>query len=348
MTATMPAVDLGRYARQVIHPAVGEEGQRRLAGARALLVGCGALGTHIADTLARAGVGSLRVVDRDFVELNNLQRQVLFDEGDLARGLPKAIAAADKLARVNSTIAVEPVVDDVNAGNIADLIAGVDVIVDGTDNFETRYLLNDAAARAGIPWVYGGVLASYGMTMTVIPGDTACLRCVFPDPPAPGSAPTCDTAGVLGPAVAAIAAIQATEALKLLLGARDEVNRDLLSIDVWRLSFDRLPVRRTPGCPTCGDGERVYPFLEYGASSRTTTLCGRNAVQVTPNPPAALALPALAARLGSAGAVSHNQHLLRFRTGDHELVIFPTGRAIVHGTDDPAVARSLYARYVGS
>jgi molybdopterin-synthase adenylyltransferase len=224
----------------------------------------------------------------------------------------------------------------------------VDVIVDGTDNFETRYLLNDAAARAGLPWVYGGVLASYGMTMTVIPGDTACLRCVFPDPPAPGSAPTCDTAGVLGPAVAAIAAIQATEALKLLLGARDEVNRDLLSIDVWRLSFDRLPVRRTPGCPTCGDGERVYPFLEYGASSRTTTLCGRNAVQVTPNPPAALALPALAARLGSAGAVSHNQHLLRFRTGDHELVIFPTGRAIVHGTDDPAVARSLYARYVGS
>ena len=341
------AADLGRYARQMIHPAIGEEGQRALGAARVLIVGCGALGTHIADGLARAGVGFLRIVDRDFVELHNLQLQVLFDEDDQERGTPKALAAAEKLRRINSTIAVEPVVDDVNAGNIATLSADVDLIVDGTDNFETRYLLNDAAVRAGKPWVYGGVLATWGMTMTIVPGDTACLRCVFPDPPPPGAAPTCDTAGVLGPAVATIAALETSEALKLLLGARDATNRDLVAFDVWRLSLDRLPAPRRPDCPACGDGPRSYPFLEYAASSRTTALCGRNAVQITVSPPATIALPALAARLRAAGAVSHNEHLLRFRPGDHELVIFPNGRAIVHGTDDPATARSLYARYIG-
>ena len=341
---------LARYARQVIHPAVGAEGQRRIAAGRVLLVGCGALGTHIADALARAGVGYLRIVDRDFIELNNLQRQVLFDEHDLARGLPKAVAAAEKLARINSTIAVEPHVDDVNAGNIVALVEGVDVVVDGTDNFETRYLLNDAAVRAGKAWVYGGVLASYGMTMTVVPGETACLRCVFRDPPPPGLAPTCDTAGVLGPAVAAVAALQASETLKLLLGAHDAINRDLLSLDVWRLAFDRLPVSRAADCPTCGDGERHYPFLDYGAASRTTSLCGRNAVQIALNPPASLALADLAARLGASGSVAHNQHLLRFRPDSppgYELVLFPNGRAIVHGTDDPATAKSLYSRYIG-
>ena len=342
--------DLARYARQMIHPAIGEAGQRRLAAGRVLLVGCGALGTHIADGLARAGVGYLRVVDRDFIELNNLQRQVLFDEDDLARGLPKAVAAAGKLRRINSSVAVEPIVDDANAGNIAALVDGVDVLVDGTDNFETRYLLNDAAVKAGTPWVYGGVLATYGMTMTVLPGETACLRCVFRDPPAPGLAPTCDTAGVLGPAVAAVAALEVAETLKLLLGARDALNRDLLSVDVWRLTFDRLPVPRASDCPTCGDGTREYPFLDFGAASRTTTLCGRNAVQVAVNPPATLALPALAERLRGSGAVTYNAHLLRFRPdgpADHEIVLFPNGRAIIHGTDDAAAAKSLYARYIG-
>lgn len=349
LSAPPTATDQSRYARQMIHPAIGEAGQRRLAAARVLLVGCGALGTHIADTLARAGVGFLRVVDRDFVELHNLQRQVLFDEADVARGQPKALAAAAQLRRINSAVAVEPLVDDVNAGNIAALIADVDLIVDGTDNFETRYLLNDAAVRAGTPWIYGGVLATYGMTMTILPGETACLRCAFPAPPPAGAAPTCDTAGVLGPAVATIAALQATEALKVLLGARDAVNRDLLAFDVWRLSFDRLLIGRKADCPTCGDGPRAYPFLDYAAASRTTTLCGRNAVQVAVLPPAALALPDLADRLRAAGTVSHNEHLLRFRpaTGDQHLVIFPNGRAIVHGTDDPALAKTLYARYIG-
>lgn len=340
----------GRYARQTIFPAIGEAGQRALGEARVLLVGCGALGTHVADTLVRAGVGFLRLVDRDFVELHNLQRQVLFDEDDQARGVPKALAAAEKLRRVNSTVTVEPIVDDANAGNIAALIDGVQLIIDGTDNFETRYLLNDAALRAGRPWIYGGVLASYGMTMTILPGETACLRCTFPDPPPPGEAPTCETAGVLGPAVALVAAFQATEALKLLVGARDAINRDLLAVDIWRLTVDRLPAARQGDCPACGDGPRSYPFLERAAASRTVTLCGRNAVQVSVNPPPQVALAALADRLRPVGAVSHNAHLLRFRPAEHaaqELVIFPNGRAIIHGTDEPAVARSLYARYVG-
>lgn len=345
--STAAPTDFSRYVRQMIHPAIGEAGQERLADARVLLVGCGALGTHIADTLARAGVGFLRIADRDFVELHNLQRQTLFDEGDVAAGQPKALAAVEKLRQINSAVTFDPVIDDVNAGNIAALSRGVDVIVDGADNFETRYLLNDAAVRAGIPWVYGGVLATYGMTMTIVPGATACLRCVFRDAPEPGLAPTCDTAGVLGPAVAAVAAIEAAEVLKLLLGAREALNRDLLALDIWRLTFDRLPVSRAADCPTCGDGERSYPFLEYGAASRTTALCGRNAVQVTVLPPATLALPVLADRLRTAGTVQYNEHLLRLRLPEHELVVFPTGRAIVHGTDDPVAAKTLYARYIG-
>jgi adenylyltransferase/sulfurtransferase len=347
MATTAP--DLRRYARQMIHPAIGEAGQRALGGARVLIVGCGALGTHVADTLTRAGVGFLRIVDRDFVDLHNLQRQVLFDEDDLARGLPKALAAAEKLRRINSDVTIEPIVDDANAGNIQALVEGIELIVDGTDNFETRYLLNDVAARAGIPWVYGGVLATYGMTLTILPGETACLRCLFPDPPPPGAAPTCETAGVLAPAVALIAAIEAAEAIKILVGARGAVNRELLAIDIWRLSVDRLPAARQIACPTCGDGPRVYPFLDLAAASRTVALCGRNAVQITLAAPAALALPDLAARLRPAGEVRHNEHLLRFRPieGGQELVIFPNGRAIVHGTDETRLARSLYARYVG-
>jgi molybdopterin/thiamine biosynthesis adenylyltransferase len=341
--------ELRRYTRQMIHPAIGVDGQRALAEARVLIVGCGALGTHIADTLARAGVGFLRIVDRDFVELHNLQRQVLFDEDDLARGTPKALAATEKLRRINSTIAIEPIVDDANAANIAALIAGIDLIVDGTDNFETRYLLNDAAARAGLPWIYGGVLASYGMTLTILPGETACLRCLFPEPPPPGAAPTCDTAGVLAPAVALIAAIEAAEALKILTGARDATSRELLAFDVWRLTVDRLPALRQADCPTCGDGPRSYPFLDPDTASRSVSLCGRNAVQITLANPPAFALAGLAERLAAAGSVRHNEHLLRFRPaeGGHELVIFPNGRTIVHGTDDTALARGLYARYVG-
>ncbi len=338
-----------RYLRQMIHPAIGQAGQRKLAAARVLIVGCGALGTHVADTLARAGVGFLRIVDRDFVDLHNLQRQVLFDEADLAAGLPKALAAAEKLQRINSTVTVEPVVDDANAGNIAALIDQIDLIIDGTDNFETRYLLNDAAVRAKLPWIYGGVLATAGMTMTILPGETACLRCLFPDPPPPGVAPTCETAGVIAPAVATIAALEATEAMKIIVGATDAINRELLACDVWRLTFDRLPAIRQTDCPTCGDGPHEYPFLELAGNTRSVALCGRNTVQITPPGTVSLALPDLAERLSTVGTVRQNAHLLRFQPTEQaqELVVFPNGRTLIHGTDDLAVARSLYARYIG-
>lgn len=336
-----------RYARQTVLPRIGAAGQARLSNSRVLVAGCGALGTHVAEALARAGTGYLRLVDRDYVELSNLQRQVLFDENDVASGQPKAIAARNRLATINSAIAIDAVVDDLNAANIAKHADGIDLIVDATDNFETRYLVNDAAVRAGIPWIYGGVLATHGVTMTIVPGQTACLRCAFPEPAEPGSAPTCDTAGVLGPAVALIAAIQAAEALKVLVGSLHDVNDTLLSIDAWTLAFTRLRVPRDPACPACGDGAREYPFLQPHCGTRTTVLCGRDTVQVTMQSPARLALDLLADKLRDAGAVRHNEHLLRLQLEERELVIFPNGRVLVHGTDDPAVARSLVARYVG-
>lgn len=335
-----------RYSRQAIFAGVGPQGQRRLEGTRVCLIGAGALGTHIANMLVRAGIGFLRLVDRDVPELSNLQRQILFDESDLDAGEPKAVVAARKLAAANSQVQIDARALDVNQTNIEGLIADVDVVVDGTDNFEVRYLVNDACVKLGKPWVYGGVIGSYGMSMTIIPGETACLRCVFPDPPQPGDAPTCDTAGVIGPAVAVVAGIEAAEAMKVAVGAGDAINRDLVAVDVWNLSFDRIPLRGPqPDCPACGRHD--FAFLDRGAPSKTTQLCGRDAVQVLVHPPARLSLPALAERLKVAGSVGYNAYLLRFRTDGHELTVFPDGRAIVKGTTDPVEARSLYARYIG-
>ena len=338
-----------RYVRQSIFAPIGPEGQRRLGATRVLLVGCGALGSAVADLLVRAGIGRLIVVDRDYVELSNLQRQTLFDEADVADHLPKAAAAAARLRRINGDVRIEPVVTDVNPTNVERLANDADLIVDGTDNFETRYLINDVAVKRGIPWVYGGVIGGYGMTMTIRPGQTPCLRCVFPEPPPAGTAPTCDTAGVLGPAVGLVAALQTAEALKLAVGDVEALNHDLLAIDVWRLSFDRIPLSEPrPDCPTCGQHD--FAFLDAMAPSRTTVLCGQDAVQVRIHPPVALDLGALADRLGAVGEVRSNRFLLRFneRAGKHELTIFPDGRAIVKGTTDPAEARALYARYVGA
>ncbi|MDI3341952.1 MAG: ThiF family adenylyltransferase [Sphaerobacter sp.] len=340
------SVASGRYARQAIFAQVGPEGQQRLQQARVCVVGVGALGTHVADTLARAGVGFLRLVDRDVPELTNLQRQVLFDESDLDKGLPKAVAAARRLAAINSEIEIDARAVDVNQTNVEGLIEDVDLVVDATDNFEIRYLLNDACVKHGIPWVYGGVIGSYGMTMTIRPGETPCLRCVFPDPPAPGDAPTCDTAGVIGPAVAMVAALESAEAMKLAVGALDALNRGLLSLDVWQLSFEQIPLGAPdPACPCCG--RREFAFLDRAAPSHTTQLCGRDAVQVLVHPPARVNLAELARRLSPLGQVGFNAYLLRFRTGAFELTVFPDGRAIVKGTTDPAQARSLYARYIG-
>jgi adenylyltransferase/sulfurtransferase len=342
-------LDLTRYVRQMRYAPLGEAGQRRLAAGRALVCGCGALGSVSANLLARAGVGKLRIVDRDFLELSNLQRQVLYDEADVAAGLPKAIAAAEKLRRINSQIEIEPVVADVDPTNIARLCDGVDVIVDGTDNFETRLLINDAAAKFKIPWVYAGSIGAEGQTMTILPGETACLRCLMQEAPPPGTTPTCDTAGVLGGAVSLVASIQAVEAIKILSGQREAVSRVLTVIDLWdnRMRQMKLDTLRESGlCPTCSG--REYPWLDGQRGSHSAVLCGRNAVQLSPPAGGGVPLEVLAAKLDGVGVVTRNRFLLRLDVDGYQLTVFPDGRTIVSGTDDVATARSLHAKYVGA
>jgi molybdopterin-synthase adenylyltransferase len=338
---------MDRYARQVVFPGVGEEGQRRLLASRVTLVGCGALGTVIANVLARAGVGFLRIVDRDYVEVTNLQRQVLFDEQDAHDGVPKAAAAVEKLRRINSEIAYEAVVADFGPDNAERLIRDVDLVLDGSDNFEVRYVVNDACVKLGKPWVYAAAIASYGVLMPIIPGETACLRCALADPPPAGSVDTCDTAGVLGPTPGIIANLAAVEGIKLLIGAHDALNRGLTWIDCWYNTFSQTAIE-TPvaDCPTCQ--QHRYEFLERPASSHGATLCGRDAVQVRPPRPVTLDLPSLAGRLSAVGNVRQGPHIVRLVVPPHELTIFEDGRAIVKGTSDVAVARGLYARYVGT
>ena len=335
-----------RYSRQTLFAGVGREGQERLARARVLIVGCGATGSVLANNLARAGVGHLRIADRDFVEGNNLQRQVLYEEEDALAGLPKAVAAAQRIGRINSLVEVEPLATDVTAENIEELLEGVDLALDGTDNFETRYLLNDACVKQNVPWIYSGVIAAYGVTMTILPRDTACLRCVFPDRPLPGTTPTCDTAGVLNGIVGAIGGIAATEALKLLVGS-DKLRRGMTWLDLWENTYDAIEVPRQADCPACGRGE--YDYLDASIDESGTSLCGRNAVQVRPphGTRAPLDLAALAERLRGASEVQSNGFLLRLRVDGYEVTIFPDARAIIKGTDDTAVARTIYARYVG-
>jgi molybdopterin/thiamine biosynthesis adenylyltransferase len=336
-----------RYSRQSRFWAIGEGGQERLGAARVLVVGCGALGSAALDLLARAGVGLLTVVDRDVVELSNLQRQLLFDEADAQAGTPKAVAAARAVHRINSEVEVRPIVADVTPANVEALVAAAGAVLDGTDNLETRYLLNDACVKAGVPWVYGGAIGSTGMSMTVVPGETACFRCVFPDHRPGRALATCDTAGVLGPSVVAVAGFQTAEILKLVVRDREHVNRGLTAFDLWTNELQRVErVQRQPGCPCCA--ERRFEYLEARSTSQTTSLCGRNAVQVSPGRPVALDLGQLGRRLAVAGAVTSTEHLVRLRVGEHELTVFGDGRAIVKGTSDVAQARSLYARYVGA
>lgn len=329
---------------------LGLDGQAALCRSRALLCGCGALGSVLAETLVRAGVGCLRIVDRDFVELSNLQRQVLFDEQDVAEQLPKAEAAARKLRRINSTAAIEPIVADVDHRNIRGWIDGIDVILDGTDNFETRFLINDVALDANIPWIYGGCTGSAGQTMTIFPHATPCLRCVIEAPPPPGATETCDTAGVIGPAIQVVAALQAVAALKLLSGQRELIPNVLTILDVWDGTFRTMKLdglRERSDCPACVRGERLW--LTGRESAVTTVLCGRNAVQVTPAALAPLDLASLAESLRSVGAVTANPFLVRvaLREPAVQLTIFRDGRAIIQGTDDAAVARTVYNRYLG-
>jgi adenylyltransferase/sulfurtransferase len=340
---------LDRYSRQTRFPALGEAGQRKLMAGRVTVCGCGALGTVLANHLVRAGVGHVRIVDRDFIETHNLQRQILFDEDDVAENLPKSEAAARKLRRINSQVTVEPIVTDIDHTNILDLVSDADLILDGTDNFETRYLINDAAVKLGKPWIFGGVIGSEGQTMTIVPGKTPCIRCVIETNPPPGMTPTCETAGVLGPAVAVIASFEAVEAIKLLSGAFDALNKELIMIDLWDWSFRRLKVAGLLGkvdCPCCQ--RRNFEWLDGALGSHTTTLCGRNAVQIATRRAEPLSFPELAQRLAPLGDVRHNNFMLKFATEGHEFTVFPDGRAIIKGTNDIAKARTLYAQFVGS
>jgi adenylyltransferase/sulfurtransferase len=327
---------------------IGEEGQRRLLDSHVTLCGCGALGTVLANALVRGGVGHLRLVDRDFIETSNLQRQVLFDEHDVAENLPKAEAAARKLGAINSSVHVEPVVTDIDRTNILELVEDADLILDGTDNFEIRYLINDVAVKLGKPWVYGGSIGSHGQTMTILPGQTPCLRCVFEAAPAPGEAGTCETAGVLSPIVNIIASFQATEAFKILTGRREQINRELIYVDVWDNIQRRIKIAPLLGkvdCPCCR--RRRFEWLEGEQGSQTTSLCGRNAVQVSHRTAARLNFEDLARHLEMLGEVSYNRFLLKFTADSHEFTVFPDGRAIIKGTSDVDKARTLYAKYIG-
>ena len=333
-----------RYARQVQYGAWGENGQKRLASARVAIVGCGALGTVQAEALARAGTGSLLLIDRDFVEETNLHRQFLFTERDAAEAMPKAVAAARRLREINSAIYVESAVADLESGNARELLAGATLVLDATDNFETRYLINDACVESGTPWIYGAAVGSYGLTMSIIPGETACLRCVYPDPPA-GAQPTCETAGVLPFITMLIASVQVAEAMKLLSGNTAAARRTILSADLWSGSIrETAPPARDPQCPTCG--KRDFEWLA-GAHRAPVSLCGRNAVQIHDRQ-RPLDLQALQQSLEPLGVVRANEFALRFFYKSYDLTIFSDGRAIVKGTTDPALARSLYSRFIGN
>lgn len=336
-----------RYSRQELLSDIGEAGQERLALSHALIVGVGALGCMTADLLARAGVGMITLIDRDVVELSNLQRQTLFDEADATEGLPKAAAAEKRLRTVNSAIEVSGVIADLTGPNAESLLLSPrrpDVILDGTDNFETRYLLNDVCVKHGVPLIYGGVIGTRGMQATFVPGG-ACLRCVFDEPPASGSQPTCDTAGVLGPAVSIVGACQGADAIKILTGNSSKVARTILDFDLWTNHRRRLEMpQKRADCACCG--RRVFEFLER-TSGDEAALCGRDAVQISPRRAAALNLEGLARRLAAVGTVRMSPHMVRAVIEGMEFTVFADGRAIVKGTTRPEVARAVYSRLIG-
>ena len=333
-----------RYSRQILFPGIGTEGQRQLLESRIAIVGCGATGSALASLLARAGVGSLRIIDRDYVEPSNLQRQVLFDEADATDSVPKAIAACRKIAQFNSQIVAEPQVSDLRPENADDLLTGIQLILDGTDNFETRYLINDYAVKNSLPWIYVAAVGSYAITMNIIPDETACLACLFPDAPQ-GMVETCDTAGILNSAVNLAASIAATEALKFLTGARQQLRKTLLSHDVWLNQRSEIAAGNPrPNCRTCGTRDFVHLA---GAGRPHITLCGRNSVQIHEHH-RPVNLDALSMRLQPHGSVRHTNFILKFWKEPYEITLFPDGRAIIKGTTDTALARSLYARYVGN
>ena len=341
--------DLERYSRQMLFAPIGVDGQKRLKHSVVTLVGCGALGSVIANTLVRAGIGALKVIDRDFIEINNLQRQVLFDEHDISQNLPKAEAAVRKLRRVNSSVEIEAEVADFNPSNAVAYCVGADLILDGTDNLETRFLINDVAVKHGLPWVYGACIGAEGLVMPIIPGRTACLRCVWHEPPPPGTTPTCDTVGVLASIVGMVAGFQAQEAMKILCGREDELCDGLTTIDAWSGRLHRVDMRPAldqGDCVCCKQGR--YEFLEGDRVAAATTLCGRNAVQILPLVDVEVRLKSVFGRLPARSKPKVNEYMLKFALDGYGVTLFADGRAIVQGTSDPAEARGFLAKYVGS
>ena len=332
-----------RYSRQVLFAPIGPQGQERIRDAKVAVVGCGAIGASVCTLLARAGVGRLRIVDRDYVETSNLQRQLLFDQEDARQSLPKAEAAARKLAAINSEVSIEVQVKDLTPQSVS-LLEGADLILDCTDNFETRYLINDFAVKFGIPWIYAAAVGSYAVTMNVVPNETACLACLFPEPPR-GTFATCETAGILNSTANLIASIQVTEALKWMVGARSQLRRTLLSLDLWTNERSEISASKPrEGCRICE--EKIFAYLE-GKASPQITLCGRNSVQIHERE-RPVDFPEMSSRLSPHGQVRYNDMVLKFWRETYEMTLFRDGRAIIKGTSDPAVARSLYARFVGS
>jgi len=331
-----------RYSRQTMFPGIGEEGQKKLGESTAVIIGCGALGCASTTFLVRAGVGRVRIVDRDFIEYHNLQRQTLFNEEDIKNGLPKAIAAERHLKKANSAIEIEGIVADVNYTNIEHFCRGADVILDGLDNFETRFLINDVALKHRIPWVYGGAIAANGMTMTIIPGRTACLRCISPVLTSRQPTLTCETAGIVATAPAIIGALQATEAIKILVGA--ETSRELVIIDVWTDTFEHITTAPQEDCPAC---HGKYEFLEEKFAVKISSLCGQTrGVQVVNTAMKSIDLVKLAEKLRKLGKVNYNEFMLSFATGGYEIIVFPDGRAIIKNTLDQTLAKELYSRYI--
>ncbi|MBE3136575.1 MAG: ThiF family adenylyltransferase [Thermoplasmata archaeon] len=336
----MPVND--RYSRHILLKTIRKQGQERLTKSRVVIIGCGALGTTITNNLVRSGVGFVRIADRDIVELSNLQRQMLFDEDDI--GSPKAIAAVRKLEKINSEVIIEPVVDDVTYRNIEDIIKTMDVVIDGTDNMLIRFLMNDACVKHTIPWVYGGAIETYGMTMNIIPTKSPCFRCLVPDIPGIGELPTCDTVGVLTTIPTIIGSLQSTEVLKILLRKKD-VNKNLITYDVWNHSFESIQIKKNPHCECCG--KHHYEFLKGKLKEDIISLCEKGAIQISPVKKTTVSFDELEKKLRNVGEIENRKIILRCKIRNYELNIFQNGRAIIIGTNDKKIAKSLYAKYIG-
>lgn len=333
--------DTERYSRHIFLKEIGEEGQIKLSKSSVIIVGCGALGTTIANNLVRSGIGRIKIIDRDIIEMNNLQRQTLFDEDDI--GLPKAWVAVKKLQKVNSKIKIESVVEDLNNSNIEEVIEGADLVIDGTDNMETRFLINDACIKHKIPWIYGGAVGTHGVSMNIIPNSTPCFRCVFPKLPNAGALPTCDTAGVLNTIPLIIGSIESTEAFKIMLGKT--INNKLLIYDVWTHDFQLVKIKKNNECECCV--KHNFEFLNAKKKTQIVSLCGENAMQITPAKNSILSFEEFAQKLQKSGEVKVTKFIIKFTVNSYQINIFKSGRAIIYGTNDEKIAKSLYAKYVG-